>query len=175
VGYAGGGHPNPTYNDLGDHTECVQLDFDPGAISFGDLLGCFFEFHDPTLAAWSRQYASLILFHGTAQKEEAEKRVSTLFSASMPVLTEIRPYTDFTRAEGYHQKFRLRQDPVLSRILKGFYADWDALVDSTAAARLNGLLAGYGKTAESIEELSRFGLPREALDRVRAVMAGRFY
>ena len=174
MGYAGGAYPSPTYHDLGDHTECVQLDFDPWAISFSDLLGRFFEFHDPTLPAWSRQYASVILFHGTAQKEEAEKRRVSLYSASMPALTEIRPYTGFTRAENYHQKFRLRQDPVLLRILKGLYPDWDALVGSTLAARLNGLLAGYTRTNGSIEELSLLGLPPEALDRVRAVLAGRF-
>ena len=100
--------------------------------------------------------------------------MASLYSASMPALTEIRTYTGFTRAEGYHQKFRLRQDPVLLRILKEPYPDWDALVDSTLAARLNGLLAGYGRTKESTEELSRLGLPTEALDRVRAVLAGRF-
>lgn len=175
MGYAGGDYPNPTYDDLGDHTECVELDFDPGTVSFGELLGCFFEFHDPTLPPWSRQYASLILFHGTAQKKEAGKRMARLFSASMQALTQIRPYTGFTRAEGYHQKFRLRQDPVLLRILKKLYPDWEALVDSTLAARLNGVLAGYGKTPESMEELSRLGLPPEALDRVRAILAGRFY
>jgi len=100
--------------------------------------------------------------------------MASIFPASTPALTEILPYTGFTRAEGYHQKFRLRQDPVLLRILKGLYPDWDALVDSTLAARLNGVLAGYGKTSESIEELARLGLPQEGLDRVRAILAGRF-
>ena len=29
VGYAGGTKPSPTYYSLGDHTETVELDYDP--------------------------------------------------------------------------------------------------------------------------------------------------
>jgi len=29
VGYAGGDKPSPTYRSIGDHTETVQIDFDP--------------------------------------------------------------------------------------------------------------------------------------------------
>ena len=38
VGYAGGTTENPTYHDLGDHTECVQIDYDPRALSFDQVL-----------------------------------------------------------------------------------------------------------------------------------------
>ncbi len=30
VGYAGGTKKNPTYHDLGDHSETIQMDYDPG-------------------------------------------------------------------------------------------------------------------------------------------------
>ena len=29
VGYAGGTTPSPTYRQMGDHTETVEIDFDP--------------------------------------------------------------------------------------------------------------------------------------------------
>ncbi len=38
VGYAGGSTRNPTYHSLGDHTETVQIDFDPTKVSYEKLL-----------------------------------------------------------------------------------------------------------------------------------------
>ena len=34
VGYAGGKKVNPSYYSLGDHTETVDLDFDPNTVSY---------------------------------------------------------------------------------------------------------------------------------------------
>ena len=31
----------PTYHDLGDHTETIQIDFDPRVVSFAQLLDLF--------------------------------------------------------------------------------------------------------------------------------------
>ena len=47
VGYTGGTLANPTYRRLGDHTEAIQLDFDPSRVSFEQLLRLFFASHDP--------------------------------------------------------------------------------------------------------------------------------
>jgi len=38
VGYAGGRKKNPDYHNLGDHTEAVQVDYDPRRISYEQLL-----------------------------------------------------------------------------------------------------------------------------------------
>ena len=38
VGYTGGRKKNPTYHDLGEHTESLQIDFDPVRITYADLL-----------------------------------------------------------------------------------------------------------------------------------------
>ena len=48
VGYTGGETPNATYRNHGSHAEAVEIRFDPGRISYRDLLEFFFQVHDPT-------------------------------------------------------------------------------------------------------------------------------
>jgi len=48
VGYAGGSTNNPTYYNLGDHSETVQIDYDPTRISYEELLEVFWDSHNPT-------------------------------------------------------------------------------------------------------------------------------
>lgn len=63
VGYAGGSKENPTYYSLGDHSETIQIDYDPTQISYGQLLEVFWNSHNPTYEPWSRQYMSIIFYH----------------------------------------------------------------------------------------------------------------
>jgi methionine-S-sulfoxide reductase len=48
VGYAGGTTPHPRYRDLGDHSETVQVDFDPAVITYAELLDVFWKSHNPS-------------------------------------------------------------------------------------------------------------------------------
>src|SRR3990172_508095 len=52
VGYSGGMVPNPSYEQVctgkTGHAEVVQISFDPGVISFTEILEAFFNSHDPT-------------------------------------------------------------------------------------------------------------------------------
>ena len=75
-----------------------------------------------------------------------------------PVATEILPAGPFTLAEGYHQKYYLRQRPDLLAEFEAIYPTAEALSGSTAAARVNGYLAGYGAPAELQSELDGLGL-----------------
>src|SRR5260370_7738113 len=48
VGYTGGDVPNATYDNHGTHAEAIEIVYDPGALSYRDLLEFFFQAHDPT-------------------------------------------------------------------------------------------------------------------------------
>lgn len=151
VGYSGGTKKNPSYYELGDHTETVQIEFDPKTISYQELLELFWRGHDATLAR-SRQYRSLILFHNEEQRrlaQESKERQQGLLGRRLA--TEIVAFSQFFPAEDYHQKYMLRQMPELMSELRSVFGSDEDMVVSTAAARLNGLMGGYG----SIEGLQK--------------------
>ncbi len=105
VGYAGGTAEHPTYDDIGDHTETINIEFDPSVISYQKLLDAFVREHDATYKA-KTQYKSIIFYHSDDQKKAAEATLQEVQShTSRPVVTELRPAGVFTRAEEYHQKY----------------------------------------------------------------------
>jgi peptide-methionine (S)-S-oxide reductase len=73
VGYAGGTDPDPSYYSLGDHTEVVQVEYDPDALAYEDLLEVFWANHDPFSSPYKRQYRGVALAHDDAQREAAER------------------------------------------------------------------------------------------------------
>lgn len=172
VGYTGGSLDAPTYRRLGDHSEAVQVVFDPAVISYADLLGVFWRSHDPAARPWSRQYTSAIFYADENQRRAAEVSRDRFEAViGRPILTEIRPLDRFFAAEDYHQKYRLRAQRSLYGDLAAHYSDDEALVDSTAAARVNGFLDG-GDSAELELEIDSLGLSpigcEELRGRVRA-------
>jgi peptide-methionine (S)-S-oxide reductase len=62
---------NPTYHSLGDHSETIQIEYDPEQISYEELLDIFWSAHNPTARPWSRQYASFVFYHDETQRELA--------------------------------------------------------------------------------------------------------
>jgi len=114
-GYAGGTKENPTYREVCDHTtghaEVIQIAFNPGKVSFEDLLGLFWDSHDPTSlnrqgADSGPQYRSIIVCENDAQKAGAEKsKAAAQKKFSKPIVTEITPPTKFYSAEEYHQNY----------------------------------------------------------------------
>ncbi len=116
-GYAGGTVKNPTYRDvcsgLTGHAEVTQITFDPSVVSFKEILQVFFTVHDPTTlnrqgADVGTQYRSVIFYHDEEQKEMARQVIAEINAAkiwSNPIVTEVVPYTEFYKAEGYHQNY----------------------------------------------------------------------
>jgi peptide-methionine (S)-S-oxide reductase len=116
-GYAGGHKPNPTYEEVctgrTGHAEVVQITFNPQVITFRDLLDIFFSIHDPTTpnrqgADVGPQYRSIILYHNEDQRQIAEETIAALNAAKIwktPIVTEVRPFTEFWMAEEYHQEY----------------------------------------------------------------------
>ena len=171
VGYAGGTKKNPTYHSLGDHSESIQVDFDPLQISYEKLLEIFWAAHDPTARSWSRQYKAAVFFQNDAQQKLAiETRDREAARRKTKILTEMVPFTGFFLAEGYHQKYYLRQNPDLLKEFTAMYPQEGEFINSTAAARVNGYLAGYGTAENLLNEVGSLGLSPEErkklLDRV---------
>lgn len=156
AGYAGGEAPSPTYRNMGDHTEVIQVDFDPGRITYGALLEEFWREHRPVRAAWKRQYRSVILCSDATQLRLASASIEAAEARlGQPLHMAVELLRLFTAAEDHHQKYYLRHDPTLFLAVKQLSAD--ELMNSTLAARLNAQAAGYSavKLAPEIAELSR--------------------
>lgn len=163
VGYAGGTTPNPSYYRLGDHSETVQIEYNPARISYGELLRVFWNSHNPVYEASSRQYMSIIFYHNDGQRRLAiETKEQEEREKGRRVFTDIVPAGSFYLAEDYHQKHFLRQVPEIMRELAAIYPDINDFVASTAVARVNAYLAGYGLLEDLKEEVGSFGFTSHA-------------
>jgi peptide-methionine (S)-S-oxide reductase len=173
VGYAGGTLDAPTYHRLGDHAETIEIDYDPSAVSYDDLLGVFFSSHSPTRPAYSTQYRSAVFYRDDEERLAAERAIERLRDTVGAVHTAVEPFTRFWRAEDYHQKYRLRRYRDLTAEFHAMYPVDRDFVDSTAAARVNGWLDGCGARSVVERDLPRTGLSRGAQDEVRATVFPR--
>jgi methionine-S-sulfoxide reductase len=172
VGYAGGTTKGPTYENLGDHSETVQIDYDPTRITYAQLLDVFWSSHNPCQRAERRQYQSFIFYHNEEQKTLAlASRDRAMTRQSDKVLTEIVPFSRFHLAEGYHQKYMLLLDVGLLRELRVRYPTISDLINSTTAARVNGYLGGNGSAEVLEKEIDSYGLSAAACKRLRQQVA----
>jgi peptide-methionine (S)-S-oxide reductase len=117
VGYAGGKTENPTYEDVctdeTGHAEVVQVEFDPGVVSYEQLLNVFWANHNPTTLNRQgpdvgTQYRSVIFYHTPEQRTTAEASKANLEKSGKfrgPIVTQIEPAPKFYRAEEYHQRY----------------------------------------------------------------------
>jgi peptide-methionine (S)-S-oxide reductase len=158
VGYAGGTTPDPTYHNIGDYTETVEVVYDPAVISYQDLLSVFWNGHSPTSRPYSNQYSSIIFYYNDSQRELAEASGDQLQAeVGRTVYTRIVP-ANFHPAEDYHQKYYLKSSPALADEYRAIYPDESDFTNSTATARVNGYRAGFGEPAVLKEELGDLGL-----------------
>jgi peptide-methionine (S)-S-oxide reductase len=117
VGYMGGALQNPTYKDVctdrTGHAEVVQVEFDPGQVSYDTLLNVFWDNHDPTTKNrqgpdWGTQYRSAIFYHSPEQESLAKaskERMDKSGKFRRPIVTLIEPAGDYWIAEDYHQQY----------------------------------------------------------------------
>ena len=98
---------------VGRRLQVVQVTYDPGVVSFKDLLEVFFTIHDPTTlnrqgADVGTQYRSAIFYHSPEQKATAEQVIGDFERAGVwgaPIVTEVTPLDTFYPAEDYHQEY----------------------------------------------------------------------
>ena len=111
VGYAGGTKLSPTYRDMGDHTEAIEITYDPELVSYEQLLRVFWESHRPYNEPWSVQYRSAIFYHDDEQKKIAEEDIKDLEAQKIwddPIVTTIETLDVFYPAEDYHDDYFAR-------------------------------------------------------------------
>ena len=175
VGYSGGTKINPTYQDLGNHSETVQIDYDPTKISYQELLDVFWNSHRPIFPLGSRQYMSVIFYHNEEQKRlalETKSREEARLSTGK-IYTEIIPASDFYLAEAYHQKYYLQSVPALTAEFRAIYPEDEDFIASTAVARANGYIGGNGTLAGLQEELDSLGLSSTASKKLLDMVSAR--
>lgn len=157
---------------MGSHAETIQIDYDPSIISYGDLLDVYIQAHDPGARPWSQQYASIVFFHDEEQRQQAAdllEREST--RTGREVYTELVPFSKFYLAEDYHQKYRLQQSSDLVDAFRAIYPKQNDFVDSTAVARANGYIGGYGSLEALLAEIELMGLEPEAAQELADIVS----
>ena len=140
-GYTGGSVEDPTYEQVSSgttgHAEAVQVSYDPGLISYDELLTIYWRTIDPTDAGGQNydrgsQYRTAIFVHDDEQRALAEASRDALAESGRfdePIVTEVLEAQPFYAAEEYHQDFYLKapdyyeayvdgsqRDPFLERI-----------------------------------------------------------
>ena len=120
-GYSGGSADTAHYEIVSSgrtgHAESVRITFDPGAVSYAQLLKVFFSVaHDPTELDRQgpdvgTQYRSAIFYTGEEQKATALAYIAQLEAGRTfrrPIATQVVPLQAFYPAESYHQDYLAR-------------------------------------------------------------------
>lgn len=116
-GYAGGHIVNPTYQQVitgrTGHAEVTKVTFDPKVLSYELLLEVFWHTHDPTTlnrqgADVGPQYRSAIFYMTDEQRDIALQSLRKTNDSGLwsnPIVTEVTPITNYSKAEDYHQNY----------------------------------------------------------------------
>ena len=119
VGYTGGHVENPNYEMVcahnTGHAEALEVEFDPGQISYSDLLDVFFQVHKPTTLNRQgpdigEQYRSVIFYVDEGQGKDAREAVVRWNPKwDNKIVTKIEKASVFWPAEERHQKYYFKQ------------------------------------------------------------------
>ncbi|KMZ65749.1 Peptide methionine sulfoxide reductase A5 [Zostera marina] len=176
AGYSGGSRGsssnilNPEFRNLGDHAECVKVEYDPKIIKFNQLLDVFWSNHDSRQVYGQgpdvgTQYRSIIFTNGTHQSRlaSASKEREQTKSRDIIVTTQIKELDTFYLAETEHQKFELKRNKFLLQLI-GNLPD-EELGRSSLATKLNSYAAELcppqlqAQIDAKIEEILKNGWP----------------
>ena len=110
---------------------------------------------------------SIILNHNEQQRDRAVKsKEREEEKLGRTIATEIIPFEEFYLAEDYHQKYYLTSEPDLLRELRTIYPDIQDFISSTAVARVNGYVGGYGILGALNRALDNLGLSEAGKNRL---------
>ena len=131
-GYSGGTVKNPSYREVctgrTGHAEVAQITFDNSKTSVDEILKVFFTVHDPTTlnkqgADVGTQYRSVIFYRNEQQRNAAKSIIDGLNNEHVyenPVVTQLAPFTNFYKAEDYHQDYynQNKQEPYCRLVIQ---------------------------------------------------------
>jgi peptide-methionine (S)-S-oxide reductase len=89
------------------------------------------------------------------------------------VYTELRPAETFYTAETYHQKYMLQGYAELIKEFREMYPADEDLINSTAAARVNGYVTGYGNLEILQKEIDMYGLSPEGEEKLLDIVSAK--
>lgn len=116
-GYTGGHVENPTYEQVSTgttgHFEAIEVIYDPGKVTYRQILDVFWRQIDPTddagqFADRGSQYRTAVFYMNKDERkkaEESKEKLADLFNFGKPITTLILPAEKFYEAEDYHQKY----------------------------------------------------------------------
>lgn len=187
VGYGGGRFENPSHKDMGDHIETVMVEYDPRTVTYGQLLDIFLSWICSQENQWRTRDDELCVLRPSALPSSAlprhapcvfvrnggEKRLAeaaierhNLPKEFLDIASVVRVSMRyaFHDAELWRQKYFLRASSWLMKEVRGSYPDENALVRSTLATRLNGIVGQIRPLASSSlpEELRFYDLSEAA-------------
>jgi peptide-methionine (S)-S-oxide reductase len=128
-GYTGGTKANPTYQEVSSggtgHAESVQVIYDPGKVTYENLLEHYWVSVDPTVkdrqfCDTGSQYRTAIFYNDESQRKAAEASKAALEKSKpfkQPIVTQIVAAGPFYRAEDYHQDY-YKKNPVRYQIYR---------------------------------------------------------
>ncbi len=118
-GYTGGSRPNPIYENYHDvdaanpvpHVEAVRVTYDPGRLSYAQLLDYYFRHIDPTdgggqFCDRGPAYRPVVFVASKSERETAEtKKADVARLLEQNVAVEVLDAQTFWPAEEYHQDY----------------------------------------------------------------------
>jgi len=176
-GYTGGRTANPTYEQVSaggtGHVEAVKVVYDPGQLTYAQLLQVFWRHVDPTDAGGQfvdrgSQYRSVIFYANDQERKLAEASKQSLAASGRfgkPIATEILPLGEFYPAEEYHQDY-YKKNPIRYHdyrsgsgrdqfLEKAWAGKTPGMKADTAKAGVASGMTGGAYTRPSEEELRR--------------------
>ena len=124
-GFTGGTVANPTYKQVvrggTGHFEAVRIPYDPGKVSYEQLLHAFFRSVDPTDAGGQfcdrgDTYRTAIFVRNSKERAAAEAaKAQAEADLGRKIVTPILDFNRFYAAEEYHQDYYKKDDLVITR------------------------------------------------------------